>query len=67
MIMIKKPSKIIVVSCQPKMMPKRTPKKNDVKASQIAPNLVPTSCSRAVAAEERRTLIALELFSGRSK
>jgi hypothetical protein len=48
-------------------MPNRKPIRDNETASQIAPNLEPTICSKAAASEERRTPIALELFSGRSK
>jgi hypothetical protein len=48
-------------------MPNKKPRMKIAKASQIAPNLEPTICSKAAASEERRALIALELFSGLSK
>jgi hypothetical protein len=59
--------KTIIVNSQLKKMPKRRPKQDNAKTSHMIPNLMPTTCSIADASDERRTLIALELFSGRSK
>ena len=57
----------IIVSCQLKNKPKIKPKAAIATVSQMNPNLVPTICSKAATFDDRRTLIAPELFSGRSK
>ena len=57
----------IIVSCQLKNKPKIKPKAASATVSQINPSLVPTICWKAATFDDRRTLIAPELFSGRSK
>ena len=65
--MNRKARKTIIANCQLKDMPNARPKQANANVSQKTPNLVPTICSMADASEERRILIAAELFSGRSK
>ncbi len=59
--------KTTIVNGQLNIRPKIRPNKVNAKDSHITANLVPVICWIDNASEERRALIAPELFSDRSK